>query len=75
MAVDHLTALDLVIGQGSHAATPKPVTNPERGDGLLSLDEAAQHLSATGEQVMGFVQDGELRYINVGRGKKRGMWE
>jgi excisionase family DNA binding protein len=38
---------------------------------LLTLDEAAQHLNVTADQVTAFVQDGELRYINVGRGKKR----
>ena len=32
---------------------------------------AAAKLSVTVEQLMGFVRDGELRYVNIGRGKKR----
>jgi hypothetical protein len=66
MAVDHLTALDLVVG-----SAPKPVTKPKRDDGLLSADEAAQHLNITPDQVKGFAQDGDLHYIDVSRGKKR----
>ena len=44
---------------------------PKREAKLLTLDDAAQHLNVTSDQVTAFVQDGELRYINVGRGKKR----
>ena len=33
--------------------------------------EAAEQLHITTEQLRGFVHDGELRYVNVGRGKKR----
>jgi excisionase family DNA binding protein len=80
MAVSYLEALELVHGSAAELPLRKPmgnaggisaVTTPKRDDGLLSLDEAAQHLNITPDQVKGFAQDGELRYINVGRGKKR----
>jgi hypothetical protein len=38
---------------------------------LLTLEETAARLKSTREQVMGFVDDGDLIYINVGRGKLR----
>jgi excisionase family DNA binding protein len=38
---------------------------------LLILDQAAAYLNVTADQVTAFVQDGELRFINVGRGSKR----
>jgi excisionase family DNA binding protein len=63
----HLTAVDLVIV----GVEPRPAKPVKQNDGLLSLDEASQYLSVTADQATGFVQDGELRYINVGRGKKR----
>jgi hypothetical protein len=40
-------------------------------DNLLTLKETATKLTMTTEQVMGFVDDGLLIYINVGRGKIR----
>lgn len=36
---------------------------------LLTLKEAAARLTSTTDQVMGLVADGELKFINVGRGK------
>ena len=42
--------------------------------GLLTIDQAAAYLGITEDQVAGFVQDGELSYINVGRGKKRARY-
>jgi hypothetical protein len=36
---------------------------------LLTLEEAAARLKSTTDQVVGFVHDGTLKYINVGRGK------
>jgi excisionase family DNA binding protein len=36
---------------------------------LLTLKEAAARLKCTTDQVLGLVDDGELKYINVGRGK------
>ena len=38
---------------------------------LLNLKEVAQRLQISVEQVRGLVGDGELSYINLGRGKKR----
>ena len=38
---------------------------------LLTLDQAAAYLNVTADQVTAFVQDGELQYINVGRGKRK----
>lgn len=38
---------------------------------LLSAKEAAERLQITKDQLAALVQDGELAYINVGRGKKR----
>ena len=42
--------------------------------GLLTIDQAAAYLGITDDQVAAFVQDGELSYINVGRGKKRARY-
>ena len=42
--------------------------------GLLVIGQAAAYLGITEDQVAGFVQDGELSYINVGRGKKRARY-
>jgi excisionase family DNA binding protein len=39
--------------------------------GLRTAVEAAEWLGITPEQVSAFVRDGELRYINMGRGAKR----
>jgi hypothetical protein len=36
---------------------------------LLTLKEAAARFKSTTAQVMGLVEDGKLKYINVGRGK------
>ena len=38
---------------------------------LRTPAEAAQRLNVTPEQVIGFAHDGELHYVNVGRGSKR----
>jgi excisionase family DNA binding protein len=38
---------------------------------LFDLKEAAKKLYISEEQARGLVQDGELQFINVGRGKKR----
>src|SRR5205823_2559582 len=38
---------------------------------LLDGKEAAKRLNITEDQLAALVQDGELSYINVGRGKKR----
>jgi excisionase family DNA binding protein len=38
---------------------------------LLTLREAAERLRLSTDQLRAFVHDGELRYINLGRGRKR----
>lgn len=38
---------------------------------LLTLDQAATRLNTTANQVKRFIEDGELRFVNVGRGPKR----
>jgi excisionase family DNA binding protein len=38
---------------------------------LLSPRQAAQRLHVSGDTLDGLVQDGELPFVNVGRGKKR----
>src|SRR4051812_34280885 len=38
---------------------------------LLTHHDTARRLGITKEQLTAFVQDGEIAYINVGRGKKR----
>ena len=48
----------------------KPARKPTP-DGLLLPPQAADKLNVTIEQLMGFVRDGELRYVNLGRGSKR----
>lgn len=54
-------------------SVPVVMAKPARRDADQKLDvkQAARKLGTTEDQVRGFVQDGELRYINVGRGKKR----
>jgi excisionase family DNA binding protein len=37
----------------------------------LSVDGGARYLGITADQVRAFIADGELRYIDLGRGKKR----
>src|SRR5260221_9628468 len=49
----------------------KEVTESTAGPAnLLTLNEAAARLRITPDQVKGLVDDGKLKYINVGRGKK-----
>jgi hypothetical protein len=58
-----------------HWPEEKPVIQREIGDDdpiakLFTLKQAARKLGITTDQVRGFVDDGELQYINAGRGKK-----
>lgn len=41
---------------------------------LLTVKQAAEQLGVSIDQVRGFVQDGDLAYINIGRGKKRSTY-
>src|SRR6516162_1475905 len=38
---------------------------------LRTPKEAAERLQISVDQLTGFAEDGEVRYVNVGRGKKR----
>src|SRR5215469_14598733 len=38
---------------------------------LRTPKQAAERLQTSVEQLTGFVRDGELKYVNLGRGKKR----
>jgi excisionase family DNA binding protein len=54
--------------------TEKPKREPKprakTTDGLLTLEEAADHLGVTPKTVVGYVNDHKLRAINLGRGKR-----
>ena len=50
-------------GYASVTRVPMPV--------LRTPKEAAERLQTSVEQLTGFVRDGELKYVNLGRGKKR----
>ena len=55
-------------------AEPTPTRKRKASDiepELLTLDQAAAHLNITDEQVVAFVADGTLGFVNVGRGKSR----
>lgn len=58
-------------------ATPKPrKPKPERDpDALLTAAQAASYLAITVEQLLAHVEDGAIKYINVGRGKKRPRYQ
>jgi excisionase family DNA binding protein len=47
----------------------KPI--PDDPNGLLTLAQAAAHLGTTIDQVRAHVADGALRFVNIGRGRKR----
>ncbi|NEU95672.1 helix-turn-helix domain-containing protein [Bradyrhizobium sp. UFLA 03-164] len=56
----------------SKAAGRAPATGAgASSDCLLTPHEAACKLNITVDQLNAFAQDGEIAYINVGRGKKR----
>jgi excisionase family DNA binding protein len=55
----------------SRKSTPKAVPVPRDSNALLKPDEAAARLGITVEQLLAHVEDGALRYINVGRGQKK----
>ena len=51
---------------------PRLATRADRGSNvLMNPDEAAAQLGITVEQLLKFVGDGALKFINVGRGKTR----
>jgi hypothetical protein len=61
-------------GRSKLRATSSPTPRkrkPRDPDGLLDAAQAAERLNITIEQLMAHVDDGALRYVNVGRGSKR----
>src|SRR5216683_1468164 len=54
-------------GVGRERATP----SIPGGDGLLTPKMAARYLGISVKTLTGHTDDGEIRYINVGRGKKK----
>ncbi len=56
------------------ARPPDGLQDPAGEPGLLMIDQAAAYLGITDDQVAAFVADGELSYINLGRGKKRARY-
>jgi excisionase family DNA binding protein len=48
-----------------------PVTASRDPQGLLTMTQAATRLNITPDQLKAFVDDGSLRFINVGRGRRR----
>jgi len=71
MSVDHLKASDLVVSGGRMEPRRRRKAPERPPDGLLTPAEAAARLRITEEQLSAFVRDGELRYVNMGRGTKR----
>ena len=67
--------LDRMRVNDSHLPEPKrkrePVTDNVDPDALLTAARAAARLSITVAQLTAHVEDGALKYINVGRGKKK----
>jgi len=67
--LQRLGATDVVIADSGEDAEPVEQIKPTAE--LLTVDQAAAYLNVTADQVTAFVQDGELQYINVGRGKRK----
>jgi hypothetical protein len=59
------------IGRAKAPASRPPHKPPTTPDGLLLPPQAAARLNVTVEQLFALVRDGELRYVNIGRGAKR----
>jgi len=53
---------------------PRRVRKPAVEPVGLSIEEGAQYLGITSDQMRAFIQDGELNYRNMGRGKKRARY-
>jgi hypothetical protein len=66
---------------GGAVAMPASAMRPAAGEGersesvglmsLLNLKQVAERLGCSEEQARGLVEDGDLPFINIGRGKKR----
>jgi excisionase family DNA binding protein len=50
---------------------PQPALPPSPADGLKTPARAARRLGVSNRTLRGLVTSGELRYVNVGRGKQR----
>jgi len=53
------------------ASVPQPAAPPSPTDGLKTPAKAARRLGVSIRTLRGLVSSGELRYVNVGRGKQR----
>jgi hypothetical protein len=73
VAVDHLTALDLVVGGAASPRSGKRIRRHrvEQPDGLRTAAEAAARLGCSIKTLMGHVRSGALRYVVIGHGRKR----
>lgn len=65
---DGIRAAAMKVGRPSKAIGIQDVAP---GAKLFDLKQAARKLGISEDQTRGLVQDGELQFINVGRGKKR----
>jgi excisionase family DNA binding protein len=52
-------------------SAPQPAAPPSPADGLKTRTQAARRLGVSIRTLRGLVSSGELRYVNVGRGKQR----
>jgi hypothetical protein len=71
--IDHNTHMADILRDicGPREIPPRRRPRKPTPDGLVLPPQAADKLNVTVEQLFGFVRDGELRYINIGRGSKR----
>ena len=53
------------------APVPQPAAPPSPADGLKTPSQAARRLGISIRTLRGLVTSGDLRYVNVGRGKQR----
>ena len=68
--------LDVAASCGDHddelvEPAPQPALPPSPADGLKTPAQAARRLGVSIRTLRGLVSSGELRYVNVGRGKQR----
>ena len=67
-AFDEIRAVAMKVGRPNKAGAI-PEADPDAK--LFDLKRAARKLGISEDQTRGLVQDGELQFINLGRGKKR----
>jgi hypothetical protein len=64
---DKIRAVAVKIGRPSKAA---PIQEADPDAKLFDLKRAARKLGISEDQTRGLIEDGELQFINLGRGKK-----